>query len=79
MVSNWRVQGVDACQAGWIGIVLSQGTVSAYVAKESVISSKTPAERVFQALASEEIITWWARPGVFDTREWSGEVRVGGH
>ena len=49
---------VDACQAGWIGIVLSQGTVSAYVAKESVISSKTPAERMFQALASEEIITW---------------------
>jgi len=35
-------------------------------------------ERVFQALASEEIVEWWVRPGVFDTREWSGDVRVGG-
>jgi uncharacterized protein YndB with AHSA1/START domain len=35
-------------------------------------------ERVFQALASKEIIQWWVRPGVFDTREWTGDVRVGG-
>jgi len=35
-------------------------------------------ERVFDALASQEITTWWVRPGVFDTRSWSGEVRVGG-
>src|SRR5437763_3878314 len=35
-------------------------------------------ERVFQALASREIIDWWVRPGVFDTREWTGDVRVGG-
>lgn len=35
-------------------------------------------ERVFQALASEEIRQWWVRPGVFDTRQWSGDVRVGG-
>lgn len=32
-------------------------------------------ERVFQALASSEITQWWVRSGVFDTREWSGEVR----
>ena len=26
-----------------------------------------------------DVITdWWVRPGVFDTREWAGEVRVGG-
>jgi uncharacterized protein YndB with AHSA1/START domain len=37
-----------------------------------------PPERVFQALASEEICKWWVRPGVFDTREWTGDVRVGG-
>ena len=37
-----------------------------------------PPERVFQALASDEICAWWVRPGVFDTREWSGEPRVGG-
>src|ERR1700730_6917654 len=35
-------------------------------------------ERVFQALASKEITAWWVRPGVFDTREWTGDVRVGG-
>jgi uncharacterized protein YndB with AHSA1/START domain len=37
-----------------------------------------PPERVFTALASKEITDWWVRPGVFDTREWSGDVRVGG-
>jgi len=35
-------------------------------------------DRVFRALASREIVEWWIRPGVFDTREWSGDVRVGG-
>jgi uncharacterized protein YndB with AHSA1/START domain len=35
-------------------------------------------ERVFRALASEEITQWWVRSGVFDTREWTGDVRVGG-
>jgi uncharacterized protein YndB with AHSA1/START domain len=35
-------------------------------------------ERVFRALASREITEWWVRPGVFDTREWAGDVRVGG-
>lgn len=43
----------------------------------SVEIMATP-ERVFRALASEEVVKWWVRPGVFDTREWSGEVRVGG-
>ena len=37
-----------------------------------------PPERVFRALASKEIVDWWVRPGVFDTKEWSGDVRVGG-
>src|SRR5260370_37253593 len=35
-------------------------------------------EQVFSALASRAVLDWWVRPGVFDTREWSGEVRVGG-
>ena len=35
-------------------------------------------ERVFRALASGEITQWWVRPGVFDTREWAGDVRPGG-
>lgn len=37
-----------------------------------------PPQRVFDALASKEITQWWVRPGIFDTREWSGEVRSGG-
>jgi uncharacterized protein YndB with AHSA1/START domain len=41
----------------------------------SVEVSATP-ERVFRALASTK---WWViRPCVFDTREWTGDVRVGG-
>ena len=35
-------------------------------------------EHVFRALTSEEITAWWVRPGVFDTREWSGDVCVCG-
>src|SRR5437868_14590521 len=35
-------------------------------------------ERVFKALASREIIDWWVNRGVFDTREWTGDVRAGG-
>jgi uncharacterized protein YndB with AHSA1/START domain len=38
-----------------------------------------PPERIFQALASREIVEWWGKPGVFDAREWSGDVRVGGN
>ena len=37
-----------------------------------------PPERVFEALCSAEIVNWWVNPGVFDTREWTGDVRVGG-
>lgn len=35
-------------------------------------------DRVFRALASEEVTDWWVRPGVFDTREFEGDVRPGG-
>jgi uncharacterized protein YndB with AHSA1/START domain len=43
----------------------------------SVVIAASP-ERVFRALTSSEITGWWVRPGVFDTREWSGDLRVGG-
>jgi uncharacterized protein YndB with AHSA1/START domain len=43
----------------------------------SVEIARAP-DRVFQALASREVIEWWVNPGVFDTREWNGDVRVGG-
>jgi len=44
----------------------------------ATVEIAAPLERVFRALASREIIDWWARPGVFDTREWTGDVRKGG-
>ena len=28
-----------------------------------------PPERVFRALTTAEIVDWWVRPGVFDTKE----------
>src|SRR5688572_26935729 len=37
-----------------------------------------PPDRAFRALASPEIMQWWVRAGIFDTREWRGDVRVGG-
>ena len=43
----------------------------------SVEIARAP-ERVFQALTTPEIIEWWVNPGVFDTRQWTGDVRVGG-
>lgn len=43
----------------------------------TVVLAAAP-ERVFRALASAEITRWWVRPGVFDTREWQGELRAGG-
>ncbi len=52
---------------------LSEGNILASV---EIAAS---AERVFQALTSAEIANWWVKPGVFDTREWTGDVRKGGH
>jgi uncharacterized protein YndB with AHSA1/START domain len=51
---------------------LSEGCVLA-----SVEISAAP-ERIFRALASDEIVDWWVRPGVFRTTKWAGDVRVGG-
>lgn len=47
---------------------------------DAVVVAELPAtpDRVFRALASDEITQWWVRPGVFDTREWNGDVRAGG-
>jgi uncharacterized protein YndB with AHSA1/START domain len=45
----------------------------------ATVDIAAPPERVFRALASSEICEWWVRPGAFDTREWTGDVRVGGH
>jgi uncharacterized protein YndB with AHSA1/START domain len=37
-----------------------------------------PPERAFQAFTSSEITEWWIRPGIFETTEWFGDLRVGG-
>jgi uncharacterized protein YndB with AHSA1/START domain len=44
----------------------------------ATVEIAAPPARVFDALASPEVCAWWVRPGVFDTRDWTGEVRVGG-
>lgn len=45
----------------------------------ATVELAVPQERVFQALTSpEEIVDWWVRPGVFDTREWTGDLRAEG-
>jgi RNA polymerase sigma-70 factor (ECF subfamily) len=44
----------------------------------ATVEVQAPPERVFKALASDEIVRWWVRPGVFDTTEWTGDVRPGG-
>jgi uncharacterized protein YndB with AHSA1/START domain len=51
---------------------LAQGRITA------TVEIAAAPERVFRALTSEEICNWWVRPGVFDTRQWTGDVRVGG-
>ena len=61
--------------------VISGARAVADVAQGQILASveiaSTP-ERVFQSLASNEVVEWWVRPGVFDTREWTGDLRVRG-
>lgn len=44
----------------------------------ATVEISAPPGRVFRALASAEIVSWWVRRGVFDTRQWSGAVQAGG-
>lgn len=62
-------------------IVKSTARAIADVAEGSILASveiAVPPERVFRALTTKEIVDWWVRPGVFNTAEWTGELRVGG-
>lgn len=61
---------------GWNSMLDKLHRLSGTIVETSEISA--PPDRVFRALASEEVTRWWVRPGVFDTREWTGEVRTGG-
>jgi uncharacterized protein YndB with AHSA1/START domain len=51
---------------------LGEGTILA------AVEIAAPPERIFQALTSAEITRWWGSEGVYQTREWTGDVRVGG-
>lgn len=44
----------------------------------ATVEVATVPERVFGALTSGEVIDWWVRPGVFDTRTWDANVTTGG-
>jgi len=44
----------------------------------ATVEIEAPPERVFRAISSEEVCQWWVRSGVFDTREWKADLRVGG-
>lgn len=45
----------------------------------ATVEVAVPPDRVFRALTNgEEIVGWWVRPGFFDTRQWTGDVRAGG-
>lgn len=37
-----------------------------------------PPERVFRALASDDITKWWGSADTYRTTKWTGDVRVGG-
>ena len=63
------------------GIAGSHARAVADLAEGNVIAAveiAAPPERVFGAIASDEITKWWVRPGIFDTRDWTGDVRKGG-
>jgi len=51
---------------------LSEGTILA------TVDIAVPAERVFQALTTDEVTHWWGSPQTYRTTEWHVEVRVGG-
>ena len=42
------------------------------------IDIKATPERVFRALASEDIAKWWGSPDLYHVTEWTGELKVGG-
>ena len=44
----------------------------------ATVEIEAPPERVFRALASDEVVHWWGAEGVYKTAEWTGDVRPGG-
>lgn len=44
----------------------------------ATVDIAAPAERVFRALTSEELVGWWGSADTYRTTRWTGDVRVGG-
>ena len=44
----------------------------------ATIDIGAPPERVFRAIASEELPRWWGSDDTYRTTRWTGDVRVGG-
>jgi uncharacterized protein YndB with AHSA1/START domain len=51
---------------------LSEGTILA------AVEIAAPAERVFRAIASEELVKWWGSADTYRTTKRTGDVRPGG-
>src|SRR4029453_19643118 len=63
------------------GISGTYARAVADLAEGSIVAAveiAAPPEGGFGAIASDEITRWWVRPGIFDTRDWTGDVRRGG-
>jgi uncharacterized protein YndB with AHSA1/START domain len=69
--SGGRMSGITSSTARAVADI-TEGLILA------TVEIAAPPERVFRALSSKEVIDWWVRPGFFDTREWTADVRVGG-
>ena len=44
----------------------------------ATVDIAVPPERVFRAIASEELALWWGSPDLYRVTKWTGDVRVGG-
>jgi uncharacterized protein YndB with AHSA1/START domain len=44
----------------------------------ATIDIAVPPERVFAAIASEQVVLWWGSPDLYRVTKWTGDVRVGG-
>jgi uncharacterized protein YndB with AHSA1/START domain len=44
----------------------------------ATVDIAAPPDRVFRALASEELVKWWGSADTYRTTRWTGDVRVGG-
>lgn len=44
----------------------------------ATVEIAAPAERVFRAISSDEIASWWGSPSTYRVTKWTGDVRPGG-